>query len=65
MLIYEKHAAGNLLATAQQSLKYCFATKRCNLYKYTGILSGATYFKFLECVEPVQNTFLGCLPCPY
>lgn len=53
MLIYEKHAAGNLLATAQQSLKYCFATKRCNLYIHTGILSGAVYFKFLEYVEPV------------
>lgn len=53
MLIYEKHAAGNLLATAQQPLKYCFATKRYNLYIYTCILSGATYFKFLEPVELV------------
>lgn len=64
-LIYEKHAAGNLLATAQQSLKYCFATERCNLYIYTGILSGTAYFKFLNYVEPVWNTFLGCLPHSY
>jgi len=25
----------------------------CVIYIYTGILSGATYFKFLEYVEPV------------
>lgn len=37
MLIYEKHAAGNLLATAQQSLKNFFAMKRCNLYIYTQV----------------------------
>lgn len=40
MLIYEKHAAENLLVIAQQSLKYCFATKRCDLYIFKGFFPG-------------------------